>query len=403
MNTIFLSFFLSFVLWSACLFGVDPLPVYLTWQKDPTTTMTIQWLSKPETKEGAVEYLKTSENGEKATWQKITGVCNPLPLQAPYNINMVELQGLEPNAQYQFRIPNTETTYLFRTAPKDLSEPLRFIVGGDLFPEDIQPFEEMTKQAAKHNPRFILFGGDLAYSVSSKRHRKDDFDRWFTFLSVLSKELKDQNGCMIPFLSAIGNHEVMSYFKQTPANAPFFYSLFAFPGPQGYNVLRFDNYLSIIVLDSNHTHPITGAQTDWLSQELQKQGNVLHRFAIYHVPAYPSVRYFRQAVPTAIRRNWVPLFEKYGIHAAFENHDHAYKRTFPLIGDSHVPRGVVYFGDGSWGVKPRTPKTAARTTYLANSQSCRQCLQVTLSKTKRQFQAINDKGVVIDEYEQTVE
>ena len=44
------------------------------------------------------------------------------------------------------------------------------------------------------------------------------------------------------------------------------------------------------------------------------------------------------------------MFDNYGIIAAFENHVHQYKRTFPLKNDSIDPKGTVYFGDGSLGV-----------------------------------------------------
>lgn len=381
--------------------GQNPLPVYLTWQNDPSTTMTIQWLSSPEVTDSSIEYLQIIDKQEEKElkWLTAQGHCKPLPLRAPYNINVLELQKLDPNCEYRFKIKNTENEHRFRTAPKELSDTFRFAVGGDVYPDGVQPFEEMAKQVALHNPKFVLLGGDLAYSTSKN---KDDFSRWFTFLSVLSKEMKDKSGCMIPFLVTIGNHEVMGRYDQGSNKAPFFYSLFAMPGAQGYNVLRFGDYLSIIILDSDHTNPIPGKQTEWLKAELQKQANILNRFAIYHVAAFPSVRYFRQSISSAIRRNWVPLFEKYGVQAVFENHDHAYKRTYPLIGESHIPNGVVYFGDGSWGVKPRVPKKASWTTYLAKTVSCRQFLQVDLSKTKREFTAITEKGEVIDQYEQTI-
>lgn len=377
--------------------GQEPLPVYLTWQNDPSTTMTIQWLSPPETLEAQVQYQKVGEN----QWAVVQGVCKPLPLQAPYNINVLELQKLEPDSKYRFKIKNSKDEYYFRTAPENLSETLRFAVGGDIYHDDFEQFEAMTKQVALHDPRFVLMGGDLAYS-SSKNN--DDFDRWFTFLSVLSKELEDSSGCKIPFLVAIGNHEVMSSkFAQGTDRAPFFYSLFAMPGLQGYNVLRFSDYMSIAILDSGHVNPIAGKQTEWLKSELQKQANILHRFVLYHVSAFPSVTYFRHSVRSRdIRRHWVPLFEQYGIHTVFESHDHAYKRTYPLVNESHVRDGVVYFGDGSWGAKPRKVKPASRTTYLAKSESRYQFLRVDISKTRREFAAITETGEVIDEYEQDV-
>lgn len=389
-NIIILLLFFS----SSLIAKQETLPVYLTWQRDPSTTMTIQWLSLPEVTDGQIEYQKK----ENSRWIPAQGICSELPLKAPYNINVIELEGLEPNSEYRFKIKDNE--YRFRTAPLTLSEPLRFIVGGDIYDKNIEQFQMMTKQAVSHNPQFFLFGGDLAYSGSK---RLDDFDRWFTFLSILSEELKDESGCMIPFLVAIGNHDAMGKHEQGINKAPFFYSLFAMPGPQGYNVLRFQDYLTITILDTNHVNPVAGKQTEWLKQELQKQTTVLHRFAIYHVGAFPSTSQFRRPSANAIRRHWVPLFEKYGLHAAFENHDHAYKRTYPLIAESHVPGGVVYFGDGSWGVTPRVSKNAAWTTYLAKAESRSQFLQVDISQTSREFTAITENGEVIDYYEQPVE
>ncbi len=57
------------------------------------------------------------------------------------------------------------------------------------------------------------------------------------------------------------------------------------PGPQGYNVLDCGNYLSLLLLDSGHTHPVEGAQTDWLKQTLAARQHVSHVFPVYHVPA----------------------------------------------------------------------------------------------------------------------
>lgn len=45
------------------------------------------------------------------------------------------------------------------------------------------------------------------------------------------------------------------------------------------------------------------------------------------------------------------IFDKYKFKAAFENHVHSYKRTFPLFNDSINPQGTIYFGDGSMGVE----------------------------------------------------
>lgn len=40
------------------------------------------------------------------------------------------------------------------------------------------------------------------------------------------------------------------------------------------------------------------------------------------------------------------------IYSAFENHDHVYKRTYPLKNNQVVADGTIYLGDGAWGVLP---------------------------------------------------
>jgi hypothetical protein len=57
---------------------------------------------------------------------------------------------------------------------------------------------------------------------------------------------------------------------------------------------------------------------------------VPHLFPVYHVPGYPSVRAFDGATSAQVREHWAPLFERAGVRVAFENHDHAYKRTHPI-------------------------------------------------------------------------
>jgi hypothetical protein len=386
----------------SALTGALPEALYLTWQKDPTSTMTIHWLTKKEDTVDSIEYQKKSDAPDSG-WKKETGVHHELPENQPYNIHVIELVNLDSDCTYRFRIGAEKAEYLFRTMPKTLDSPVRFVVGGDLLNDYPEFFEKMVVQAAETNPRFTLVGGDIAYSVTDKKKRTENFGKWLHFLTSWTKAMKDSQGVIIPIIPAIGNHEVRGYYDQTPNEALFFYSLFSMPGKQGYNILRFNNYLSIALLDSGHTHPVSGEQTKWLEAELKKQPGFTHRFAIYHVPAYPSVRYFRGFINSSIRRNWCPLFETYGVHTVFENHDHAYKRTHPLLDGAPDKFGVVYIGDGGWGIKTREPKKAERTSYLAKSQNARQFIQVDLTKTTRTFQAISPDGKVIDRYEQMVD
>ncbi|NIP84525.1 MAG: metallophosphoesterase, partial [Planctomycetales bacterium] len=138
--------------------------------------------------------------------------------------------------------------------------------------------------------------------------------------------------------------------------------------------LDFGDYLSLWLLDSDHALPVAGAQTEWLAAALAAHDSRPHRFACYHKPAYGTAKPSSEAV----RQHWVPLFEKYKLTAAFENDHHTYKRTHPLRQNKiDHQQGVLYLGDGAWGVGTREVKNPDAW-YLAHAESRRHLILVTL-------------------------
>ena len=90
------------------------------------------------------------------------------------------------------------------------------------------------------------------------------------------------------------------------------------------------------------------------------------------------------------------------MHLAFENHDHAYKRTKPILnGVSGVADGIVFAGDGAWGVELRTPD--ATRTYLQGTQARHHAFLVTISDTGRTIEAVDKAGVVFDSFNQGID
>jgi hypothetical protein len=375
--------------------------VYLTWQQHPESTMTIQWIT-PDSQQDDTLYFSDTE---KNNWFSAMGYHFPMPEKYPYFIHRIELVNLEPDTVYSFYIPSIEASYKFKTAPEHLSKPLNFIVGGDIYHDNIKYVAEMNRQAALTNPLFALVGGDIAYSCHKAAwlHRwgiiREKMDRWMLWLQTWQNTMITPEGCLIPIIPAIGNHDVMGGFNQPPERAQFYYALFPSNRSRANYTLDFGNYLSLFVLDSDHTQSIEGAQTNWLNIVLQQRQNVPHKFALYHVGAYPSVRKFEGSVNKKVRQYWVPLFEKYGLTAAFENHDHAYKRTHLLRNGKKDPKGVLYIGDGGWGVKnPRDPYKPEKAEYLAKSAPERTVTSVTLYDNKISYNVINSQGNIIDEY-----
>lgn len=381
----------------------DPIAVYLTWLQNPESTMTIQWITATNRNEDTIDYREAGEG----QWKSTTGVHVPMPYGCPYLIHRAMLTNLRPDTDYIFRTGHDGVPFKFRTMPDDLKKPIRFIVGGDIYHDNLETLREMNLQAASTNPYFALLGGDITYAADSYGFLnffgfgQEKITRWMEWLIAWKNQMITPDGRLIPMIPAIGNHDVTGRFGQSPSQAQFFYALFPMPGIQGYNVLDFGDYMSIVILDSGHTHSVEGAQTQWLSQILKEREPILHKFALYHVGAYPSVRRYKGGIGGLVRKYWVPLFDQYGLNAAFEHHDHAYKRTHPMRSNQFDPNGVIYLGDGAWGIdKPRVARGMKEKWYLAKTAPLRHVIVVTIEAGRRVYMAIDAKGNVIDSYAQ---
>lgn len=396
------------------------LGLVLTWQQDPTTTMTIDWHTPDDGRDAELDFKKVGDTD----WSREAGEQMPFPFSDRI-INRVELTGLDANTEYRFRFDENSVYRKFRTMPDNAYQPIRFAAGGDVRHSQSQ-MERTNLQAMKYNPDFIIWGGDLAYADGLE----DRLNRWYEFMESMMNTLKTENGRIVPVLVGIGNHEViggqynsderrerenMPAYTQTDESremiAPYFYQLFAFPGQPGYGVIDFGDYMSVILLDTEHTNPIAGEQTEWLESVLAEREHIPHIFPHYHIPGYPSVRSYDSGRHYRIRDHWVPLFEKYGVKVAFENHDHAYKRTFPLLDGKIDPNGIVYIGDGAWGVSTRPiggghdPEEwfyhGVDPWYLDRASSERHLILGTIHGPHQHYLMINEDGNIIDEYPRT--
>ncbi len=392
-NCLLLSYlFLPLILY--CSLASDTL--YLTWKDDPTTTMTVQWLTPRGMNQNILNF-KPLGQGE---WKEITSASQSLPSSTDYLIHQVHLTNLNPDSEYSIKLQDFQE-YKFHTMPATLQSPLNFVVGGDMYHDAIEFMNETSREAAKQNPSFVLVGGDIAYSINTVVQKAPKIDRWIEWLKSWHKDMVTPDGKLIPVLAAIGNHDLVGQYKQSLLQANLFKALFPGTSPNTYFSIQFGNYLTLFVLDSGHATPVNGEQADWLKKSLNAHSSTRHRFALYHVPAYPSIRSFTDSRSTIIRRSWVPLFEAGGMDIAFENHDHAYKRTFPLIKDKKNPNGVLYVGDGAWGIEyPRHPRRYRRPLYLSKSASVRHFLLVTINGDQERVQAINNQGRQFDDVSQ---
>lgn len=387
-------FFLVFTWPLCCLADLASETVYLTWQSQPETTMMIQWISETDNENDTIWYQAIEEQ----EWHQAVGFHWFFPdSHSQYFIHRIELTRLQPNTSYRFKLACSNQTYLFRTMPLTNDQPIRFVIGGDMYHDAIDFLKNTNKQAAKTNPHFAILGGDIAYSVGRLRSSAK-VSKWIEWIQAWSADMVTPAGYSIPVVAAVGNHDVVGQFKQTPKQAKIFLDLFPRTTQLTYTTLDFGSYLSLFMLDSGHASSIHGQQLHWLETALKARKLNPHRFAIYHVPAYPSIRSYHNKYSKAIRRYWVPLFEETGIQLAFEHHDHAYKRTYPLLQNKVNSKGIIYLGDGAWGVEhPRRRRFNRKSFYIAKQEAVRHFMLVTLYPQHQHVLSISDCGQVIDE------
>lgn len=301
---------------------------------------------------------------------------------------------LFPDTAYEYVLSSRGTVARrgwFRTAPAKQRQPIEFIVGGDMGTAAAIP---LCRLAGKLDPMFVLVGGDLAYANGR------DEERWFDWIDNWADYVTAPDGRAIPIIAGIGNHEMKS-LRVRKKDAPFYYSLFDLPDGKSNFTVDFGDYLSIVLLDSNHSQRVR-SQNLWLGLQLTSRHDLPHLFAIYHRPGWG----------TGIKRNsrdvqqhWSPLFEKHGVDCAFENDHHCYKRSHKITGG--VPdeeNGILYIGDGAWGARLRetTPEMIARSgasRYLAEWRSVHHFVKVTANPDgSKRYQAMTADGEIFDEY-----
>ncbi len=374
-----------------------PPGMILTWTGDPTTSIVIDWHRLAED-EDTPAFIQARQRGTNE-WTPIEAERFPFP-GSDRLIDRVSIMNLQPDTEYEFRGSPDEKTYWFRTMPATLDRPIVIAAGGDVRHRK-EWMSAMNRAAMEHDPDLIVWGGDLAYCDG----RISNAHLWYEFLDSKVETLVTPEGRVPPVVVGMGNHEIRRAYHRGRINshedrerlAPFFYALFAFPGDPGYGVLDFGNYMSIVMGDSDHSNPIEREQAVWMKETLSERSHVPHLIPVYHVPAYPSVRNFNDRVGRLVREHWVPLFEENGIRLVLEHHDHTYKRTVPIFeGAEDAERGVIYVGDGSWGVRTRGVHNVENTWYLEQAQSIRHALIITLHPDHKVVDAIDAESNVID-------
>ena len=363
--------------------------IFLTWQQDPTSTMTVQWVGE-RSGPTEIEYSVLSDK-EDEEWKSAKTKLKDYP-DTDLKVHRCELTGLRPGTEYQFRVGSEKNVRRFRTMPATSTNTIQFVSGGDAGTGSHAIGTNIL--AAKQEPFFAFIGGDLAYDNGTSPRT------FLKYLQNYSQHMIDPKGRMIPMLACIGNHEVKGGYKGTRAKAGSYLSVFdGFYPEKTFGVLDIGDYMSLVLLDTGHIAPIGGEQTDWLERTLAERQDRQHLIVANHVPAYPSHRPWANDTNAGTgadnRKHWSPLFEKYKVDVVLEHHDHTFKRTHPMTDGRIDQNGVLYLGDGSWG-KLRPLKSPELRPYLAAYGSSYHCTVHRFEGNKRFHVALEESGKVAD-------
>jgi hypothetical protein len=372
-----------------------PEHVYLTWRGSTATTITVNAQTDSTVQLATVYYDTEPRGGDveayryraDASAHRIDGLADGRW------IHWADLDGLDPGRPYYFVVGSPERGVseerAFRTVPADAT-PVRFVAGGDLGVSD--EMRALLRHAAAREPQFAVIGGDIAYVDGDL----DYVATWDAWLDAWGREMVTPEGFTVPMVLAVGNHEVRGGYDGGPERAPFYMRFFAQPGTPSYFRQTFGDHTVLYALDTGHiVHH--REQVGWLERHFAADQSIPNRFATYHIPLYPSHRAYDGDYSQRGRTHWAPLFDRYGLTTAFENHDHTFKRSKRLRAGATADGGTLYLGDGAWGRGGRTIDLTTRW-YLDKAGATRHVWVVDAGPEAVTYRAFDAAGRVFDVY-----
>lgn len=381
---------LALLVLAAILAAADP--VYVTAFRDPCRALEVHRLAG---KDAAIAPLTISVAGSPDRTAPAVSVALP---GTDFVVHRALVDGLAPGTELAVCFGD-EPAVRVRTVPDPatLKRPLLVVNGGDTMHKP-EWLEKTNKVMCARDPDLIVLGGDLAYEDGKKGA---DVVTW---IRTWAASALAPDGRAIPFISCIGNHEVQGGYNGTPEKAPFFFAMLPLEH-RATHAVDVGDEITFLLLDSGHVTAVPGAQTTWLQGELDKRAKRPAIIPVYHYPAWPVVKVPKggkspidNKISVLIREHWVPRFEAAGVRLVLEHDQHVYKRTAPLKAGVRDPAGIVYLGDGAWGVSVR--KVHPGLDWLEKGAEVRHGYLLEIQRGGRiAVTAIDEDGKVFDQTE----
>jgi acid phosphatase type 7 len=261
-------------------------------------------------------------------------------------IHAVVLTGLTPGSEYSYVVEAcgvSTSPKRFRTAPVPGTRRVHFAALGD-FGTGGSRQKEVAASMLSHRPELFIGMGDVAYESGTEEQIQNNM---FAPMKDLLME--------VPYFPVAGNHEYVTNQAQ-----PFLDNLYLPTSPTGgERYYSFDwGHVHFVGIDSNCAIGLASkdrctlaAQKAWVEQDLA-QSKAAWKVAFFHHPPWSSGDHGSQLL---MRREFSPLFEKYGVDLVLTGHDHHYERAYAMKGDAVASpgTGIPYLVVGSGGANLR--------------------------------------------------
>lgn len=313
-----------------------PGQIHLSWQEDPSFTLTVTWHTDSQHNPTKVNYRKVGTS----QWLQQQGASSASPGEGW--LHRVQVKNLSPGTRYEYRVssdrgvkPAFSAVYRTKTAPPPGPADLSFAFVTDTglvgrLDGNTTGTQAIIDHIVRDQPLLVLGCGDYAYANRDGRFGgvAPSIDEWFyQYQPVLAR---------FPFMAQYGNHEI--YLTERFADwAPRFAHPDGFQESRCYSFAIGDAHFCSFFLPGRD---LPKERLQWLDRDLaqarQKGARwliVYHHEPIYaHGRSHPSRANLRDAI--------VPIMQKHKVDLHLSSHDQNYERTYPLVGQAAAPQVV---------------------------------------------------------------
>ena len=309
----------------------DPDRIILTFNGDPSTKRAVTWRTDSTVKKAkaqiaiagvnskfarqATDYIATTQEFDLGLYKSNNSLI--------VNYHSVIFENLKPNTLYAYRVGDDENWsewIQFKTANDKYSK-TQFVYFGDAQNDILSHWSRVIRMAYQTAPNasFVIHAGDLVDTA----HRDYEWAQWFKAGGFIHSQWT-----AIP---VVGNHE----FQRINGLSPKRLSVqsrpqFTLPVEESlhkklHETVYTVEYQDVLILVLNSTDFLE-KQTAYIEEKLSKSDAKWKIVTCHHSVFSPAKgRDFEFA-----RKNWKPLFDKYGVDLVLNGHDHTYSR-------GHVP------------------------------------------------------------------